>query len=94
MKRTFELSEEDICSLIIVPLPLEPDSDPFGRGLDPAQPEGLVETWGDSDVVDSHCFLGQVNDGFRGFGCLCGSVSDVIVNAGSKRGQCEGSGET
>lgn len=58
-------------SLIIVSLPLESDSDSSGWGLDTSGPDGLVESGGDSDVVDTHRLLGELDDRLDGLGGLC-----------------------
>jgi hypothetical protein len=58
-------------SLVVVSLPLESDSDSAGWGFDTSGPDGLVESWGDTDVLDTHRLLGKLDNGLDGFWCLC-----------------------
>lgn len=64
-----------LCSLVIVSLPLEPDPDSTGRGLDTSRPNGLVQSWADSDILDTHRGLSELCDGLDCLWCLCGRVS-------------------
>lgn len=57
-------------SLVVVTLALETDTDAAGRRADTTGPEGLVESWGDTDVLDTHVLGGELLDGLDGLGGL------------------------
>lgn len=58
-------------TLVVVPLPLEPDPDPVGRRSNTSGPDSLVETGGDTDVIDTHRLLSKLDDGLDGLGSPC-----------------------
>jgi hypothetical protein len=72
-------------TLIIIPLPLEPDPDSSRGRLDTSRPNGLVESWRDTDIVDTHRLLCELLDGLDGVGGLyqCISISLEKTNKGS-----------
>lgn len=57
-------------TLIVVPLPLEPDPDPTGRRSDTSGPDGLVKTGGDTNIVNAHRLLGKLDNLLNGLGGL------------------------
>lgn len=70
-----------LSTLVVVPLPLEPDPDPAGRRSDTSGPDGLVKTGRDTDVVNAHRLLSELDDllnGLRGL-LLEGEVVHSLV---------------
>lgn len=54
--------------LVVVSLPLEPDSDSVGGRSDTSGPDGLVQGRADAHVLDAHRLLSELNDGLDGLG--------------------------
>lgn len=81
-----------LCSLVVVSLPLEPDPDSTGRGLDTSRPNGLVQSWADSDILDTHRGLSELLDGLDGLWCLCECVSTLSPGSRFLGYRCDGNG--
>lgn len=54
--------------LVVVSLPLEPDSDSVGGRSDTSGPDGLVQGRADTHVLDAHRLLSELDDGLDGLG--------------------------
>ena len=54
--------------LVVVSLPLEPDSDSVGGRSDTSGPDGLVQGRADAHVLDAHRLLSKLDDGLDGLG--------------------------
>jgi len=59
-------------TLIVVSLPLQPDPDSVRGRSNTSGPNGLVETGGDSNVLDAHRLLSKLDNGLDGLGSPCG----------------------
>jgi hypothetical protein len=58
-------------TLVVVSLPLQPDPDPVRGRSDTSGPDGLVETGGDSNVLNTHRLLSKLDDRLDGLGSPC-----------------------
>lgn len=68
-------------TLVVVSLPLQPDPDPVRGRSDTSGPDGLVETGGDSNVLNTHRLLSKLDDRLDGLGSPCRTERKSLMSA-------------